>query len=208
MRKACSGGTIGRQKEIQRGYSLSPAADSSSPGNEYSIGKVSSHLTSSTPISTTSMNSPSSASPPPWLFLSFSVTWITNRLRHYVLLKKSNLQAEDGLTGPPSAHTGRVGDYVLQPGGLHLVTTLLKHLEQNKCYSNLCFTASHFFFGDLGQAQVFVDNSSTELECETFLACLSQPVKMFLQKKMEIRTGRIPQPLTMFLQNKMENLKR
>ena len=37
MRKACSGGTIGRRKEIQRGYSLSPAADSSLPGNEYSI---------------------------------------------------------------------------------------------------------------------------------------------------------------------------
>ena len=49
--------------------------------------KVSSHLTSSTPISTTSMNSPSSASPPPCPFLSFSVTWIANRLRHYAFLK-------------------------------------------------------------------------------------------------------------------------
>ena len=37
MKTACSAGTIGRRKEIQQGYSLSPVVDSSSPGNEYSI---------------------------------------------------------------------------------------------------------------------------------------------------------------------------
>ena len=37
MKTACSGGTIGRRKEIQQGYSLSPAVGSSLPGNEYSI---------------------------------------------------------------------------------------------------------------------------------------------------------------------------